>query len=78
MKKKRVGFFRTTMLNLMAKYIGVDDIGYVVAQVISEVQATEIECIFPSINMKDTYVISIKLSKEGENNGFKEVNGRNE
>lgn len=78
MEKVRVGFLRRTILDFMAKYIGIDDIGYVVAKVISEAQATEIECKFSSINMKDTYVISINLSKEDENNGLKEVNGRNE
>ncbi len=64
MEHKYVGFLRTRILEFMAKYIGIDDLGYVVANVISEVRVKEVEYEFTNPKMKSAYVISIKLSKE--------------
>lgn len=64
MEHKDVGFLRTRILEIMAKYIGIEDLGYVVANIISKARAKEMEYKFTSTELKDTYVISIKLSKE--------------
>lgn len=63
MNIKQVGFLRTKMLEMMAKYIGADDLGYVVATIISEERATELEYTFTNGKLKDTYFLHIKLSK---------------
>ena len=64
MECKKVGFLRARILEAMAKYIGVDDIGYVVANVISEARIREIECKITNANLDGTYILSIKLLKE--------------
>lgn len=69
MEEKRVGFLRTKILKMMAKYIGTDDLGYVAATIISEERATELEYTFTNGKLKDTYIISIKLSKKSARTG---------
>lgn len=64
MEVKCVGFLRTKILEMMAKYIGAGDLGYVVANIMSEKRAKEIEYEFTDGGLKDTYVISIKLRKK--------------
>ena len=61
---KNVSFLRTRMLEFMAKYIGINDLGYVVANIIAEERVKELEYEFTGAKLKDTYVVSIKLSKE--------------
>ena len=64
MEEKRFSFLRTKILEFMAKYIGIDDLGYVVAIIISGKRTKELKYEIINHNLKDTYAISIKLSKE--------------
>lgn len=69
MQEIKVGPLRTKILKMMAKYIGIDDLGYVIANVISEERAAEVEYEFEHLSkdkeFKGTYILSIKLSKGG-------------
>jgi hypothetical protein len=78
MECKNVGFLRTKVLEMMAKYIGIEDLAYVISNIISEERVTEVEYEITNSKLEDVYTLSIKLSKENKNNGFKEDNGRNE
>lgn len=67
MEEKRVSFLRTKILEMMAKYIGIDDLSYVISRIISEERVTEVEYGITNSKLKDIYILSIKLSKEVNN-----------
>lgn len=73
MNVKQVSFLRTKILEMMAKYIGTGDLGYVVAVILSEKRATELEYTITNDKLKDTYFLHIKLSKKSAVKG-REVN----
>lgn len=64
MEEKLVSPLRTKILRLMAKYIGIDDLCYVISNIISEERVTKVEYEITNTKLKGTYLLSINLSKE--------------